>query len=336
MRKAIAFLGLVTLSSVGCSGELGGDRVGGVAGGSFSMGTAGGGGPGAAGSGATGAAGSSATGAAGAGPAVGAAGCGAGSIPPDVASVLASRCVACHGNPPLTSVPSSLTTYAQLMAPSKTDPARSVVAVGLARMQSATMPMPPPPLARATAAEIAPIAAWIAAGTPSNACAGGGAADGGATADGGTDGGGQILDPFAAAPVCTSKTTWTGGNRGSSSMNPGTACVACHAASGGEAPGFAIAGTLFPSAHEPDLCNGGSVTTGARVVITGANGQAVTLTPNASGNFQYRGALATPYTAKVTFMGRERIMLEPQTSGDCNACHTQAGTMKAPGRVLLP
>jgi hypothetical protein len=46
--------------------------------------------------------------------------------------------------------------------------------------------------------------------------------------------------------------------------------------------------------------------------------------------------------AKVVSMGRERAMIESQTSGDCNSCHTQNGTtpvgatMKAPGRIVLP
>jgi hypothetical protein len=35
-------------------------------------------------------------------------------------------------------------------------------------------------------------------------------------------------------------------------------------------------------------------------------------------------------------MGRERDMAATQTSGDCNVCHTQSGTMSAPGRIILP
>jgi len=118
-------------------------------------------------------------------------------------------------------------------------------------------------------------------------------------------------------------------------MQPGMACIACHAM-GGEAPRFALAGTIFPTAHEPDACNGGPLAAMARVVITGADGKAITLTPNAAGNFSYQGALATPYTAKVTSMGRERAMIAMQTSGDCNSCHTETGTMMAPGRIMLP
>ena len=43
-----------------------------------------------------------------------------------------------------------------------------------------------------------------------------------------------------------------------------------------------------------------------------------------------------PYTAKVLYNGNERVMHAEQTSGDCNACHTQYGTQDAPGRILLP
>jgi len=308
-----------------CQGDIVGGRNG------FAPGASGAG-AGAVGSGAAGAngfnggstAGTAGSGAAGA--PVGQPACGAGVIPPAVAAVISGKCVACHGSPPVQGVPTSLTTYAQLAAPSMTDPTKSVAALALARMQDTAKPMPPPPLAAATAADVMAFQAWVAGGLSSPACADGGA---------GADAGGAIVDPFSVAPVCTSKTTWTGGNRESPLMNPGTACISCHTMMN-QGPALAIAGTVFPTAHEPDLCNGGNVTTGARVVIKGANGQTVTLTPNAAGNFQYEGALAKPYTAKVTYMGRERIMLASQTSGDCNSCHTQAGAMNAPGRILLP
>jgi hypothetical protein len=112
----------------------------------------------------------------------------------------------------------------------------------------------------------------------------------------------------------------------------------------GEGPRYVIAGTLYPTAHEPDLCDGVSSTggtQGAEVVIIGASGQMLTLTPNSAGNFFYSGTLAEPYQAKVVYQGRERAMIEAQTSGDCNNCHTQEGAMpsgplKAPGRILLP
>jgi hypothetical protein len=161
-----------------------------------------------------------------------------------------------------------------------------------------------------------------------------GGPNGGATG-GQADDGGTIVDPYDTPPVCTSKTTWTRANHGDQKMNPGLACISCHTTMN-KGPRFAVAGTLFPTAHEPDLCNGGTVVTSARVVITGSNGQSQTLTPNSAGNFNFEGTIAKPYTAKVTYMGRERAMVESQTSGDCNDCHTQNGAMRAPGRIMLP
>lgn len=158
-----------------------------------------------------------------------------------------------------------------------------------------------------------------------------------AAAPTGVDAGTPPPDPFAVAPTCTSKKTWTGGTEGSGSMQPGVACINCHNSSGGEAPRFTIAGTLYPTAHEPNQCNGVNGTTaGAKVVITDANQKVVTLTPNGVGNFYYTGAVALPFRAKVTDTNGERDMVAAQTSGDCNACHTQNGTMSAPGRIILP
>jgi hypothetical protein len=176
-----------------------------------------------------------------------------------------------------------------------------------------------------------PAARGGAGGTAGRGGAGGGAAGrGGTTGTGGGTGG----DPFSVAPKCTSGTMWTQANRGSSDMNPGRACIACHSTMNG--PALTIAGTVYPTAHEPDLCNGANGSNGARVVITGADGQTLTLTPGTSGNFNSRTAVKTPFKAKVTYMGRERAMAATQTSGDCNSCHTQNGTNSAPGRILLP
>jgi hypothetical protein len=242
-------------------------------------------------------------------------------MPCDVQALLSARCVSCHGAIPVLGAPMSLVTYSDLLAPARSNPALTVAELAVARMQSATAPMPPAPAARATSAEIAVVQSWNAAGNPQTACA----------ADAG------VIDPFSVPPTCTSHTTWTGGTRGSSSMNPGLACVACHATTGGEAPLFALAGTVYPTAHEPDLCNGVNRTTvGAQVVVVGADGRTITLVPNAAGNFTYEGNVALPFQAKVVYMGRERVMSTPQNSGDCNACHTQSGASGAPGRILLP
>jgi hypothetical protein len=334
--KTIVLLALGATFIVGCNGSFDGGGLG------TNTGGAGATGGGAAGTsvvtGAAGAAGAagitSPSGGAGTQGSLPTGACGPDVLPADVMNLLATRCIACHGNPPLGGVPASFTSYASVTAKSKTDPTKTNAQLAVERLQSATMPMPPAPLMRATAAELATLQQWVAAGSPAAACAPG--VDAGASGDGSV----SIPDPFAAAPLCTSKKTWTGGNKGSSAMNPGIACIACHD-KGGDGPRYALAGTLYPTAHEPDLCDGVPNNAGAQIVIVGANGQTVTMTPNTAGNFFYQGALSLPYQAKIVYMGRERAMIEPQTSGDCNACHTQdgsmpSGTLKAPGRILLP
>ncbi|HXI55868.1 MAG TPA: hypothetical protein VNO55_07400 [Polyangia bacterium] len=345
----LALLSVAIGSLVGCEATL--EDVAGGSGGNQSPGLSGSGGSGF-GAG-TGGAGSLGGGTGGAGNSVDAGGgtgtggatvtsdCTTGIVPADVQALIVNRCIACHGNPPAQDVPASLTSFAELTARSKSDPTKTNAQLALARLQDNTKPMPPAPLSRATAAEIAALQKWVSAGTPKGTCADGGVPDGGSADGGGGFDTGPIVDPFAAAPVCTSKKTWTGGNRGNQQMNPGLACIACHSM-GGDGPRFSIAGTLYPTAHEPDLCNGVNGTTaGAQIVIVGANGQQVTLTPNAAGNFDSSATVTKPYKAKIVYMGRERAMITAQTSGDCNSCHTQngampTGTMKAPGRILLP
>jgi hypothetical protein len=192
--------------------------------------------------------------------------------------------------------------------------------VGLLRMQSTTSPMPPAPASPATAAEVATLQNWVNSGYSSGSCSG--------------DAGAPTPDPLNAAPTCTSKITQNGGSEGSSSMAPGRACISCHSGSGGEAPKFVIAGTLYPTGHEPDNCNGAN---GAKVVVTGSNGTVITLTPNSVGNFYTSTTLPPPYQAKVVnSAGVERVMTSTASTGDCNSCHTQSGANGAPGRVTLP
>ncbi len=166
---------------------------------------------------------------------------------------------------------------------------------------------------------------------------GGAANTGGASSSGGSPGtdSGTAADPFSAAPTCTSNKTWLIGTDGSPNMNPGVACIACHKTSS-EAPVFTLAGTVYPTAHEPDLCDGANGSNGAQIVIVGADGRTQTLTPGAAGNFFSSDPVALPYQAKVVYMGRERAMATAQTTGDCNGCHTQNGASGAPGRIVLP
>ncbi len=140
--------------------------------------------------------------------------------------------------------------------------------------------------------------------------------------------------------VCTSGQYWTLGNTKSASMQPGIACRSCHITLGtAGSKDFDISGTVYPTAHEPDNCNGigGTMT----VVITDANKTDHVLTVNAVGNFYNDDALGflkipVPYTAKVVSGTNTRPMITAQTNGDCNSCHTEAGTLSAPGRIMAP
>jgi hypothetical protein len=258
-------------------------------------------------------------------------------IPCDVAKVLATSCTDCHGAVPSEGAPVSLVTYAELAAPSKTDPARSVAALALDRIKSARRPMPPDETLAWS--DVAALERWVAAGLPRNlaGCDGSHARDGGAATDSAApadDGGGAAPVDAAldAAPLCTSGTTWAAGTPPSALMRPGAACLACHAQASG--PGFAVAGTVYPSLHDPNDCNGSSGPN-LRVVLVDANGKTHTLPVNDAGNFMRLTSLPVPYRAMVTDGAKIREMKTPQTNGDCNGCHTEAGRL-APGRVMAP
>jgi hypothetical protein len=252
------------------------------------------------------------------------AGVAGGVLPCDVQTLLVTSCDSCHGSTPAGGAPRSLVTYANLTMADPANPSMTEAQTALARMQSTASPMPPSPASPATSTQITALQNWINAGYPSGpAC----------TGDAGTIG----PDPLNASPTCTSNTTWTRGNSGSSSMNPGQACITCHSSSGGEAPRYVIAGTLYPTGHEPNNCNGTNGNTGAHVVVTGSNGTSVTLTPNSAGNFYSSTSLSGPYKAKVVdSAGKERAMVSTAPNGDCNSCHTQTGANSAPGRITLP
>jgi hypothetical protein len=151
------------------------------------------------------------------------------------------------------------------------------------------------------------------------ASSGGGSSSSGAASSGG-DGGTNYNTP----EVCTSGKTYTSGT--GPTMRPGAACNSCHS--------FGAAGTVYPTAHEPLLCDGTS--DAATVVITDANGASTTLTLSSVGNFYSNTLFAAPFTAKVVYNGLVREMTTPQENGDCNSCHTEAGANGAPGRIMLP
>jgi hypothetical protein len=271
-----------------------------------------------------------------------------------VRAMVVNRCLSCHSNPPTAGAPMPLVTYVDLLEPAPTAPSLMVAEVALDRIQNAARPMPPAPLARVSGAEIQGLRAWLDEGTPQRSCGpvtpppmmdAGGTIDAGRAMDAGReaavvqvrdagrevsvpDAGAGTTDPFAVASVCTSGVRWTGGNN--FNMRPGEPCFICHG-------NYAIPGTVYPTGHEPNDCNGVNGTaTGAQVVITDANGTVRNLAVNGVGNFETTTSIATPFRAKVVYQGRERVMNTPQTSGNCNSCHTQNGNGSAPGRIVLP
>jgi mono/diheme cytochrome c family protein len=235
-------------------------------------------------------------------------------LPCNVQQVLENRCIACHlagGKfvPPLL-------TYDDLLKPSKTEPSKTLAQLGLERMKGLGPPMPPFPAQPASAEEIKTMQAWLDAKTPRGAeCT---------TPDAGSH-------KFDTPVVCTSNKTWTQGNQKSPNMRPGGACITCHAAQG---PAFTIAGTVYPTAHEPNDCNGapGPLT----VVVTDANGVVTNIPVNEVGNFFSTASVVAPFRVKVTNGINERAMAGAATAGDCNSCHTEAGLNGAPGRIVAP
>lgn len=153
--------------------------------------------------------------------------------------------------------------------------------------------------------------------------------------DAGDAGGGDVRDAaldIGEDPVaCTSGVTWSDGIQASTRMKPGNACIACHASTPGSPP-FAIAGTVYPTLHEPDDCYGAK---NVQVEITDSAGRVLLLPVNSAGNFfQFASeSVVPPFRARVLFDGGARSMNQTQVSGDCNGCHTQFGANGSPGRI---
>jgi len=240
-------------------------------------------------------------------------------LPCDVDAVLTTYCRSCHGQP-LVGTTFALLTRDDLLAPAPTDLGTTVGAKSVERMQNAALPMPPAPATPPTAEEIAIIADWVGAGMPAGDCM--------------PD---DTPSPFDADPVCSSDVWWTQGDEEDPRMHPGIACDGCHAEEG-EGPRLVIAGTVYPSGHEPDDCFGlGSIL----VEVTDANDQVVELQTNSAGNFMLEDEdapanFSPPYLVKVVSEMGERVMAMPVDNGDCNSCHTQDGTEDALGRIVAP
>ena len=175
----------------------------------------------------------------------------------------------------------------------------------------------------------------VAAPTPGSGATAG--SDGGTANESTTS---STDDPLNADPVCTSGTTWKNGDRGSSSMHPGRACIECHDKNA-DAPEFLFAGTVYPTGHEPNDCNA-KVPSGMKVQMLDANGKVIaSASVNSVGNCYAtpRAVTAIPKGAKmqvVTADGKVRAMDDTPKNGDCNSCHTKDGANDAPGRITVP
>jgi hypothetical protein len=244
-------------------------------------------------------------------------------LPCEVETLLVNRCSSCHGPTPSGGAPMPLVTWGDLTRADLANPSLSVAAACLARMQDPSRPMPPSPAPAPSSAELMAFASWVTGGAQQGTC--GGTPDGGV---GPTDSGPSMT-------VCTSG-QYSAVPEGST-MDPGMACIACHQSQGVDA--FQFGGTVYPTRHEPDTCIGAS-TGGLTVEITDSAGTVHSLTVNAAGNFRSSsraGLVSTPYTARVVnSSGAMRAMATPQTSGDCNGCHTEQGQSGAPGRIMAP
>lgn len=247
-------------------------------------------------------------------------------LPCEVQAILENRCIACHDG----TRPESprLLDYADLVAPSKTDPSQSMARAALVRMKSTTSPMPPPPAVGPDAAEVEPFETWVILGTPRR--------DESCTTPPPPSPTSPKPGVDAGLAGCTSGKAWTMGNTPSPLMHPGAACNACHQVMGG--PNLMIAGTVFPSLHEPDDCNGSVTPPALTVTVTDSKARSVSIPVNAAGNFEldHGAKLTPPYKASISDGAKTRSMMGTVTSGDCNSCHTTAGLNGAPGRIEAP
>ncbi len=145
----------------------------------------------------------------------------------------------------------------------------------------------------------------------------------------------EASDEAAADDMCLSGMAWVGGNIESTRMNPGGDCLGCHA-SLGEAEEVVLGGTVYDGSDERDNCFG---VEGVVLQITDSTDKVTELTSNIAGNFvlsSENGSITPPYTAKLLYEGRERVMVTAQTELSCNSCHGEMGINGAPGRILAP
>lgn len=251
-------------------------------------------------------------------------------LPCDVAKVLANNCTSCHGRTLEGDAETRLLSRDDLRATFK---GHVVGELSLERIFDPDSPMPPD--SSISEDEIAVFQKWVDDGMPAGSC--------GESVTAGDD------DDAAPEPVtltCTSGTRWTRGNHESKLMKPGSPCILCHLTGRAQSdhddedddddfeqgPLYYFAGTVYPSPHDEDDCNGSDAVDTTTVVLTGADGKVLTLPINKAGNFYTKKALAMPVKAQVVSAAGTKTMKDPVEDGDCNGCHTAESF--SPGRIV--
>lgn len=239
-------------------------------------------------------------------------------LPCDVAQVVTDSCASCHGTTPRGGAKTSLVTIEGFQAKSDKDPSKSVGQLAVERMKDAADPMPTDKLLPAD--KVAIVETWVNAGMPRGTC------------ENITE---PPPDPFFDKVVACSSGSMSRVREGVT-MKPGQACNECHAQKRERV--YTFAGTVYPTGHEDDLCNGVNGTTaGVSIVVTDVAGATLgTIPVNSAGNFASNLRVSGAYRVKVVQNGKERAMRAMPSSGDCNSCHTKDGAEGAPGRIALP
>jgi mono/diheme cytochrome c family protein len=89
-----------------------------------------------------------------------------GDVPCDVAAVFSAHCASCHGAATAAGAPMSLVSRADLMKEAPLTKGHSSAVEAVARMKNDARPMPPAPMPRVSAADLAKVEAWVTAGMP--------------------------------------------------------------------------------------------------------------------------------------------------------------------------
>jgi hypothetical protein len=271
--------------------------------------------------------------------------------------VFVARCVSCHDGA-LASPDLRPGTQAALLGAPSGYPGRTLVVAGdpdasflyrkMAGTQGSDGGAPMPPVNPASAAELAVVRGWIAAGAaddcdgseaPPAPLAPGGDVSGHIGEPSLVSGFGERL-PDGVTGTCSTRQYWQYGNLESERMHPGRACLQCHRAEG-EGPQAGFLGTVQQAVDDSDDCRGVGDTL---VEILDAQSGVVlrSATTNSAGNFVIEdathcsGATCSPFRVRLTLDGRVREMTTTATSGDCLSCHTAAGAQGAPGRIVAP